>query len=280
MPPLNPDLFSRQAAEYARHRPRYPPALFAFLAELCPARELAWDVGTGNGQCAAELAGTFARVVATDISAAQLSHAPALPNVRYATTPPAMDDAHVRDIVGPPASVDLVTVAQAMHWFHFDRFAANVRAVLKPHTGVVAAWCYTLPRVNPRVDSALDRFYALSDPFWEPQKSYVDRCYRDIPFHFQPLPQLQEQGTGPLRFESIVEWSFEDVIGFLSSWSAVATAKAKGVDLLAPDACAELEEAWLAEESGGVEGSNERSSSVVHRRVCFPIFMRVGTVEP
>ncbi|GJP48490.1 hypothetical protein CLOM_g7776 [Closterium sp. NIES-68] len=277
MPPLNPDLFSRQAAEYARHRPRYPPALFAFLAELCPVREVAWDVGTGNGQSAAELARVFARVVATDISAAQLSHAPALPNVRYAATPPAMDDAHVRHTVGPPASVDLVTVAQAMHWFDFDRFAANVHAVLKPRTGVVAAWCYTLPRVNPVVDVALDRFYKRSDPFWEPRRRYIDRCYRDIPFPFHPLPQLQGQGTGPLRFESFVEWTVNDVLGFLSSWSAVATAKAKGVDLLTAEACAELEGAWLAGEGDGGEGGKERSSSEVRRKVCFPIYMRAGT---
>ena len=64
------DLFSRQSADYARFRPTYPPVLFAWLAAQAPARRLAVDVGTGNGQAAVALAAHFERVIGVEPSAA------------------------------------------------------------------------------------------------------------------------------------------------------------------------------------------------------------------
>ena len=46
------DLFSNHAGSYSQFRPTYPKALYDYLAGLTPTRELAWDAGTGNGQCA------------------------------------------------------------------------------------------------------------------------------------------------------------------------------------------------------------------------------------
>ncbi|HEX9793300.1 MAG TPA: methyltransferase domain-containing protein, partial [Planctomycetota bacterium] len=71
------------ADAYARFRPRYPRALFAFLAEQAPARDCACDLATGSGQAAVALAEDFARVEAIEASAAQLAHAQAHPRVRY-----------------------------------------------------------------------------------------------------------------------------------------------------------------------------------------------------
>src|SRR5207245_7750338 len=44
------DHFSKQAADYAKFRPRYPRELFEYLGNIAPSRQLAWDCGTGNGQ--------------------------------------------------------------------------------------------------------------------------------------------------------------------------------------------------------------------------------------
>ena len=77
------DHFSRIAAEYASHRPRYPAALFEWLASVAPGRERAWDCGTGNGQAAAALAEHFDMVVASDPSVAQIEHAARDARIQY-----------------------------------------------------------------------------------------------------------------------------------------------------------------------------------------------------
>src|SRR5687768_7980730 len=128
------DHFSGVASGYATFRPRYPTALFDWLATVAPARDTAWDCAAGSGQATLALAERFGRVIATDASDAQLGSAPAHPRVEYRVA--------TADVSGlPPASVDLVTVAQAVHWFDFDRFYDEVRRVARPG-GIVAVWCY------------------------------------------------------------------------------------------------------------------------------------------
>ena len=137
------DHFSAVAAGYARFRPRYPTELCADLAAAAPAHGLAWDCATGNGQAAVALAAHFARVVATDASAAQLARATPHPRITYRLGPEresGLDD----------GSVDLVTVAQAFHWLDLDAFYAEVRRVLRPR-GALAVWCYDLARVDAAV---------------------------------------------------------------------------------------------------------------------------------
>src|SRR5882672_6324063 len=132
------DLFSNHAACYAQARPGYPKELFAYVASLVPEHKLAWDAGTGNGQAAIGLAEQFERVIATDASAEQIKHATPHERVEYRVV-----TAEGADL--EPGSVDLVMVAQALHWFRHDAFYANVRRVARPH-GVIVASCYTLPR--------------------------------------------------------------------------------------------------------------------------------------
>jgi hypothetical protein len=69
------DHFSGHAAAYAAHRPTYPEALFAWIAEQAPGRTMAWDVATSNGQAAVALAAYFDAVHATDASAEQVEQA-------------------------------------------------------------------------------------------------------------------------------------------------------------------------------------------------------------
>ncbi|KAF9611058.1 hypothetical protein IFM89_026938 [Coptis chinensis] len=110
------DLFIKQAKEYQENRPSYPPELIRFIASKTPNHDLAWDVGTGNGQAAVILAGIYKNVVGTDTSEQQLALASKLPNIRYQHTRLNMSLSELeRDVVAQD-TVDLVTVAQAVHW--------------------------------------------------------------------------------------------------------------------------------------------------------------------
>lgn len=202
------DLFSRQSADYAKFRPRYPTALFEYLTSLPPERRLAWDVGTGNGQSAVKLAEFFDRVVATDPSQKQLDSAEKHARVEYRAEPAERSSLASQ-------SVDLVAVAQAFHWFKQDEFFAEVARVLKPG-GVLALWCYELARVTPAVDAVVDRLYRdILGAYWEKERRLVEEGYRGVHLPFSEVT--------PPRFEMSADWSFEHLIGYLGTWSALQT---------------------------------------------------------
>jgi SAM-dependent methyltransferase len=210
------DHFSEQAPDYARFRPHYPAELFVWLAEIAPGRDTAWDCGTGSGQAAIGLAAHFERVIATDPSRRQLAHAVPHPRVDYRLA--AAEVSHL-----DTASIDLVTVAQALHWFDLERFYAEARRVLKPG-GAIAVWTYTLLDADAGIDELLMDFYRnVIGPYWPPQRRMVDDRYRSLPFPFQPI-------ASP-AFEIRTEWSRNDLLGYLGTWSATrAFVRARGYD--------------------------------------------------
>jgi SAM-dependent methyltransferase len=214
------DLFSEQASTYAAARPGYPDALFQFIASLAPARRLALDCATGNGQAARDLVRYFDRVIATDASADQIANAVAAPNVEYRVAP-----AEASGL--PDHSVDVVTVAQALHWLDHDRFYTEVRRVTVPG-GVVAAWCYGACRVTPEIDALMHEFQeGIVGPYWNPGRRWVDEGYRTIPFPFEEVR--------PPSFELRVRWSLSQLQEYISSWSAVASyRRERGEDPVAP----------------------------------------------
>jgi SAM-dependent methyltransferase len=213
------DHFSPVSDGYRRHRPGYPPELFAWLAEHAPHRRLAWDCATGTGQAAGALACHFDRVHATDASAAQINKAPEMPGVTFAVAP-----AEASGL--PDESVALVTVAQALHWFNLDAFYAEVRRVLSPG-GIVAAWSYGLIRTGtPALDALLRGFHdADMAPYWPDERRHVITGYRDLPFPFETL-------DAP-AFAMACHWNLDQLTGYLATWSAVARCReATGTDPL------------------------------------------------
>jgi SAM-dependent methyltransferase len=210
------DHFSAQAPDYARYRPNYPGDLFAWLAAQAPARDAAWDCGTGSGQAALGLVPLFARVIATDPSASQIAHAAPHPRIDYRLAP-----AEASGIES--GTLDLVTVAQALHWFDPERFFAEARRVLKPG-GAIAAWTYTLLDIEPQIDALVsDYYYNVIGPYWPPERRMVEDGYRSLHFPFAAI-------EAP-RFEMRIEWSLEELLGYLGTWSATREyIKAQGAD--------------------------------------------------
>ncbi|PKI32599.1 putative methyltransferase DDB_G0268948 [Punica granatum] len=255
------DLFVKQAKQYAKTRPSYPAELFQFIASKAAFHGLAWDVGTGSGQAAQSLAEIYERVVATDTSPTQLGFAPKLPNVRYELTSPVMSWTELEKKIAPESSLDLVTIAQALHWFDLPTFYQQVKWALKKPNGLIAAWCYTVPEVNGLVDSVFRPFYADSDPFWDPARKLVDNEYRGIDFPFEPVEGADS--TGPFRFVSERAMTLTEYFTYIRSWSAYQTAKGEGVELLSSNVIEKFERAW-----------NEDGNSP--KIVKFPVYLRIG----
>ena len=209
------DHFSAVSGSYAAFRPSYPEALLERLAALAPARRCAWDCATGSGQAARGLARFFEAVVGTDASPQQLAQAAAQPEPASSPAAGRLAWAVARAEAAPlrSRSVDLVTVAQAVHWFDLDRFWEEVRRVGVPG-GAVAVWCYVRFTIDAGpLDRRLNAFYDDTvGPFWPAERSAVEDGYRDLPFPFDetPVPGLQLERPMTL----------EELGGYLRTWSS------------------------------------------------------------
>jgi SAM-dependent methyltransferase len=199
------DHFSGHSSQYAQFRPRSPLELFAFLQSIAPGRELAWDCATGNGQAAVCAARFFNHVVATDASPGQLAQAVQDPRVDYRHC-----NAEASDL--GDETVDLVTVAQALHWLPIEAFFKEAARVLKPG-GILAVWCYELLNVSPEIDPLLVRFcYDTVGPYWPPERALVENAYRDIVLPFEELEVP--------AFAMTADWRLPHLLGYLGTWSA------------------------------------------------------------
>lgn len=242
------DHFSEVATAYAAARPTYPAALFDYLASIAPGHRHAWDCAAGNGQATVALAARFAHVTATDGSAAQIAQAPRYPAITWRVAL-----AHESGLAD--ASVDLVTVAQALHWIDLPPFYDEVRRVLVPE-GLLAVWCYGIQWVeDPAIDQRLQEFYrSVVGPYWAPERALVETGYRSVPFPFDELATP--------AFEMAHDWLLPELLAYIRTWSATAAfVKARGFDpvttlgnVLAPH--------W--------------GQSDLRRRVRWPLSLRIG----
>jgi SAM-dependent methyltransferase len=223
------DHFSTQSALYRASRPHYAPELFVWLAQQAPGRQLAWDAGCGSGQASAGLASQFQRVYATDPSKAQIDQAVAAANIDYCVE--RAEDCSLREV-----SADLVTVAQALHWFDIEEFHAQVERVLRPG-GIVAEWTYADCRVDAAVDAVKRHLYVdLLDSYWPPERRLVETGYAELEFPFERI-------EAP-RFDLIASWDLAGFLAYLRSWSATQRyMKALGKDPVA-ELAAEFAAAW------------------------------------
>jgi SAM-dependent methyltransferase len=241
------DHFSKQSADYAKYRPHYPTALFEYLASLAPARKVAWDCGAGSGQAALGLAPYFDLVIATDPSEKQIHHAAAHEKIKYVVAP-----AEHTDIA--PQTVDLIAVAQALHWFDFARFYAEARRVAQPR-GIIAVWFYNLLHTEPAVTEIINEYYFdIVGAYWPPERKLIEEEYRTIPFPFV------ETKTPAFNLEA--EWNLHELIGYLNTWSATQKYISENGGNPIENIFARLATAW---------GSAENT-----KRIEWPLNLRVG----
>jgi SAM-dependent methyltransferase len=231
------DNFSAQAKDYSKFRPTYPPEMIEYIVSFVKNKGTALDVATGNGQVAVALAKYFEQVQATDMSEKQIENAAKADNVTY------------------KVEFDLITVAQAIHWFDFDAFYKEVNRLLKPG-GIIAVMGYGLFKTNEHSHKILSHFYHdIIGPYWDSERRYLDENYTTIPFPFEEMEVKQ--------FENNLTWTFEQLMGYLDTWSAVQHYKKKNndedpVDLIRE----ELKESW---------GKGDK-------QVAFPLLLRMGRV--
>jgi SAM-dependent methyltransferase len=240
------DHFSAQAADYAKFRPGYPREFFDYLVSIAPSRQLAWDCGTGNGQAAAGLALVFDRVIATDASERQITNAEPHERVEYHVAP--AEDSGIES-----ETLDLIVVAQALHWFDLDHFYAEAQRVLTVN-GVLAASAYNLLHIEPSIDEVVNRYYnEVVGPFWPPERKLVEQ-FAKLPFPFHEID--------PPKFEMTAHWNLNHLLGYLRTWSStqrfIAANQRDPLDEIAN----ELHAAW----------GNAKQT----RRVMWPLTLRIG----
>ena len=240
------DHFSKQAAGYAKFRPRYPQELFDYLGSIAPSRQLAWDCATGNGQAAVGLASVFDHVIATDASETQITNAQSHKTIQYRVAPAENSG------IGSE-TIDLIMVAQALHWFDRDRFYAEARRVLKPN-GVLAASAYNLLHIEPAVDAIVNRYYyEVVGPFWPPERELVEQFANlSFPFHEIDAPKL----------EMTAHWNLDHLLGYLRTWSSTQRfMAAKDADPLEQ----------IADDLRSVWGDSRQT-----RILIWPLIVRIG----
>lgn len=242
------DNFSALAGGYSKYRPYYPPEMIEYNVSFVKEKHEALDVATGNGQVAIELSKHFTKVYATDISQKQLDNATQADNIIYNVE-------SAEHTAFADGQFDLITVAQAIHWFDFDAFYKEVYRILKPD-GVFAVLGYGLFSTNPETDKLLRYFYnEIIGPFWDPERKYVDDNYTTIPFPFDEIKVKQ--------FTNEFIWTFDKLIGYLETWSAVQHYTNKVGKNPVNDIKDALKISW------------EKSD----KKVTFPLLLRIGKLK-
>ena len=241
--------FAAEAADYAHLRPSYPNDLFEFLATVVLSRDVAWDCATGNGQAAGHLSRYFERVIATDESAEMIAQA--APDLKIDYRVAKAERSGIED-----HSVDLVTVAAAIHWFDLDKFYAEVRRVVKPG-GAIAAWTYYTPVFDDTIDAIIRHLaHDILGPYWDERLHYVVDEFHDLPFPFESIEAPP--------FQTDMKWDMQDLLGYFDTWSSSIKYREAN-----PEPPTRLIEDDLAQAWGDPHQN---------RDLHFPLYMRLGRV--
>lgn len=243
------DLFSGHASTYAAFRPVYPKEVYDSIYGYTGASTIAWDCATGNGQVAQELCKHFDKVIATDSSQQQLDHAAKRENIQYLCCP-------AESTPFESKKFELITVAQALHWFNTSLFFEEVKRVIKPG-GVLAIWNYGAPKVEERIDALYDYFYTeIVGHYWDDARRLVETNYNTIHFPFKGMIKKE--------FAMTLRWNANHYLGYLRSWSATQKyIQTNGVDPT----------------QALIELINPLWKSTEEKQVVFPIHLKLMQVE-
>ncbi len=242
--------FNDKSENYLSYRPTYPDALFDYLMTLAPKHGVVWDCGTGTGQAAFSLAQRDLYVLATDINPSPLTIGLKSQGVEYLCCT-------AEQTCFADKTIDLITIAQALHWFDLEKFYTEVRRVAASGS-TIAAWCYPLCKINPRIDAIVSKLYVdILGANWPKERGYIDEEYRTILFPFTKM------ATPELSIEK--KLNLELFLGYLNTWSAIKEYEKKNsanpLDLIIED----LQAAW----------GDSRDEHTIH----WPIHLLAGRVE-
>jgi len=188
----------------------------------------------------------FDRVIATDASETQIANAQSHERIAYGVAP--ADNSGIA-----PETIDLIMVAQALHWFDLDCFYAEARRVLK-NNGVFAASAYNLLNVEPAIDLVVNRYYyKVVGPFWPPERKLVEQ-FADLPFRFSEIDSP--------KFEMTAQWNLDHLLGYLQTWSSTQRFIAAHSSNPLEQVIDELRAAW---------GDSQHA-----RNVTWPLVLRIG----
>lgn len=244
------DKFSTQSDIYKKFRPTYPDALYDVILNTVKTRNECWDCGTGNGQVAVELSKYFKKVYATDISQNQINNAEKKENIIYSVG--------TTEKTGFKSNkFDLITVAQAVHWFNIEGFNTEMRRVCK-NGGIACVWGYGLIRVNKQINGLIDEFYSdIIGPYWDTERQHIENEYRSLHLDFDELDT-------PKNLFIKTRWTLPQFKGYLNSWSSVQNYKDLKKENPVDWMMMNLENLW---------------DKKIQKEVQFPIFMKMGVVR-
>ena len=187
----------------------------------------------------------FDRVIATDASETQIANAQSRESIDYRVAP--AENSGIQS-----ETVDLIMVAQALHWFDLDRFYAEARRVLK-NNGVFAASAYNLLNIESAIDLVVNRYYyKVVGPFWPPERKLVEQ-FADLPFPFSEIDSP--------KFEMTAQWNLDHLLGY-QTWSSTKRFIAAHASNSLEQIIDELRAAW---------GDSQQA-----RNVTWPLVLRIG----
>lgn len=201
--------FGHAAEEFQRYRPDYPAALYDhILAQVSEqSRGCAMDLGAGTGRVTAHLLPYFREVISVEPDrgmAAKIVERFPQAMVREAT---------VEDHVQPAESVDLITIANALHWMEADRVFANTRVWLRPG-GILAVCDLPLPKATATIEALT--LAELRGP-WKPHRD--PRLRRDLIWQDQVRGAPGFKIIEETRFTHVIPMTPQDYVGFWRSTS-------------------------------------------------------------
>ena len=240
------DKFSNHASDYASYRPEYPESLAEFLSEQVPTKSIAVDVACGSGQLTKSLGAYFDEVYGFDASAEQIDKAMAQSNITYAV-------AQAESLPLADNSVDIITIAQALHWFDIDSFWQEANRIGK-NNSIIAAICYNLCKVSDELNPLITEFYESLKPYWAAERSLVETAYSTINFPFEELP------SPPFFIRQ--NWNCSQFLSYISTWSAVKESE-KNNETHFLDFKKTLQSLWDFAE---------------YKEIIFPVSMRLGRI--
>ena len=157
---MNTELFTGRAKSYAASRPSYPASAIDYILSLAPKNAVFADIGAGTGKLTELIAQREVEVFAVEPNGDMLEQLTKtcedFPNVKIVSAP-----AEATTLADN--SVDVITVAQALHWFEPADFIAECKRIGKPNWILVSVYNVTPGGTSPHYsEDTSARFFANS----------------------------------------------------------------------------------------------------------------------